>query len=143
MANIILVDDREQSGKHTKESLEAEGHHVEWIQEERVGPCQDILWDALRARIWDILVLDIQLGAEVYGGIWVYNNSVQGGHRDRWKHTIVYTKHSGPNVRIATHPSHEFPIRVFVDTAGIPFENVVQSNVEGRQPLLDRISAIG
>ena len=38
MANIILVDDREQSGKHTKESLEAEGHHVEWIQEERVGP---------------------------------------------------------------------------------------------------------
>lgn len=142
MAKILLVDDRQESGETTRTALASEGHTVLWIQKDRVGPCQDELWEKLNDSTWDVLILDIQLGAEIYGGIWVYNHTVQAGYRERWTHTLVYSKHAGSAIRAATHPSHEFPIRVFVETAGIDFENVIMSNVGERKALLTRIAQL-
>jgi len=80
--------------------------------------------------------------AEMYGGIWVYAKLMAGLYRERWEHTIVYTKHTGGIILDATYGSTEFPIRVFVETARISAQSVITSAKEGLRPLIARIGEL-
>jgi len=142
MAKIILVDDEAASGTNTESVLQDEGHSVEWVREDRLGPCQDALREILNSYHVDFLVLDMQLGKEMYAGIWLYNNLVAWGMRPKWNHTILYSKHAADNILAATYRTSPFPIKVFVHTAQIPLENVIQSMKKKRQPLVDRIDEL-
>ena len=139
MAHILLIDDENSSGNNIAEFLVENDHSVVWVPADRVSTCQDECRALLTEQEFDIVVLDIQLGAEVFAGIWVYCHLIKSELRNRWTHTIVYTKHGASNIQGANSQSMVFPIKVFVNTAGIPNESVLNSKTGGRKPLLDRI----
>lgn len=143
--SVLIIEDVLRAAERIRDRLIGCGHHAEMICEEYVGDFYDSVRNRPFAeRVWDVLVLDVNFHTEHFGGIWLHNKLARN-HRDRWKHTIVYTRYGGTTVAGATDDptTHEaFVMRVFADTAGIPFDCVLSNKVKGDQPLIDKINEL-
>ena len=70
MKSIIVINDHEPSGVDTVKKLSELGHQCVLICFKRSGVVQEELKKVFSEndKVWDILVLDIQLGSDLYGG---------------------------------------------------------------------------
>lgn len=140
MPKILIIDNEEKTGEDTLREVQLVWPESRLVLEQRVDEAVVAVRDFLRAERFDAIVLDIGFTNDLYGGIQLYNRIAAGATlRGRWDHTIIYTKHASPNVADASSESGVFPIRVFVETAGIPVSNIVQSTRGGRGPLIEKI----
>ena len=141
MASVLIVDDNRVFAKNQQKALEDAGHTVTCVTRDYIGQFHTELLRLLAEQYWDVFVLDISLMTERFGGIWLYNKLAGGGHRERWNHTIIYTKLAGTEIASATE-GDQLVLRVFVDTSGIPFDCVMNNQVGGRQSLIDKIAEL-
>lgn len=138
MATILWIEDHcERVQKLTGEFGDA-GHRVTWIDEpsdvERFDKVREHLIDGF----FDFLLLDIAL-EDHFGGIHIYNKLVAGDYRRCWQHTLIWSRYTSPRIREAHYGKHEFPIRIFAETAGISIENILNSTSGGVAKVLQRI----
>lgn len=141
MAKIILLEDRPEEASRKIAFLQSARHSVNWIRRASDDERTTSASEALLASTYDFLVLDIFL-EDKFGGIHIYNRLIHSQLRKRWSHTLIWSMYTGPRVKEATYGEHEFPIRVFVETAGIPYENVFASHSGGAAPILQRIDEL-
>ena len=141
MAAILIIDDRGSLGRNTKEALVKAGHGpVELVCNDYVGEFyDDITQTHFGEKHWDVLVLDINFQTDDFGGVWLYNKLIHGGFHTNWNHTIIYSKYAGDNIA-AADSGEAFDLRIFADTAGIPFDCVLPNTKGGRQLLVDRVN---
>ena len=79
--------------------------------------------------IFDVLVLDVALGVDHFGGIDFHNKLVDGGYRRRWRNVFIWTMHTYSDIANAVYKqsgsnNEQYILRVFCETAGIPYLNV-------------------
>lgn len=140
-ASVLLIEDRREEARKKIAFLEEAGHGVEWVNEPSDPERMDSALKCLRQNRYDFLILDINL-EDQFGGIHIYNKLIAGECRDRWMHTLVWSMYTGQRIKEATYGQFEFPIRIFVDTAGIPALNVFSSMTGGSGPILKRIEEL-
>lgn len=140
---LLVVDDFPKQADHVATACRKQGHHVDVVDEDRLEDATDAVRRLLLEHEYDVLILDMAWTSDLYAGIHLYNRlQHQDIYRDKWEHTIVYTQHTGADIRNASKQSSTFPIRIFVETAGIPFENVLNNKTHGRLPLLERLEEL-
>lgn len=143
MAWIVVVDDEQRKAENIVSELGAAGYNADMVCRQFVGEFYDtIRVDKLPLRVWDAIIVDILFKKDRWGGVWVYNKLGQGGYRNRWKETIVYTKYASSNIGAATE-GESLVLRVFADTVGIPYvpanNSVLPNLAGGREPLTKRL----
>lgn len=141
MSSIIWIEDQTERVTKLISDFLDNGHTVDWIDEPSDVERYDLAREKLREKEYDFLLLDIAL-EDKFGGIHLYNKLVGGQYRSRWKNTIVWSRYTGPRILEAKYGKHEFPIRVFVQTAGIPIQNVLNAVVGGTSTVLNRIAEL-
>ncbi len=139
--NVLLVEDRKDGANLVNNQL-ADKHHVRWVD----APTDAELFKAVAKHLeesqWDVLCLDIRL-QDRYGGIHLHNKLKSSGLGDRWTHTIVLSMYASPaTVSESVWPQDEFPIRIFIETAGIPVENVIYKETSAGK-IAQRIDKLG
>src|SRR5216683_2671519 len=145
MASVLIFNDRQVQAEIQEEAAGAAGHKIQLVVEHNVQAAVQSLQNHLASSVWDVLVLDIDIEhVDPFGGIWIYNRLAAGVGRARWQHTIIFTKWLNQNQKLAhaTFGSHEFVLRVFADTAGIPFDNVLSNKMDTQPALVARIKEL-
>lgn len=143
MSSVLVIDDDQAKGEDIRDSLRKAGFMSELVCEEYLGDFFERLRrNELQAQVWDAIVFDILFRKNRWGGVFLYNKLVGSGLRNRWKETIIYTRYAGDNVAGATE-GEQFILRVFADTAQIPFECVLPNFISGRTNLITKLNDIG
>jgi hypothetical protein len=146
LSSIILIDDSPVTRNNISQALTGAGHTVLAVPEDtKIGFLMSLThqFQETPDNVWDFLVLDIQYGSSLYGGIWLYNDLVAGNYRKNWRHTLIYSRHVADRPEEATS-GEALVLRVFVETARIPYlDYCVNSYKGGRQELLTRIQHLG
>jgi CheY-like chemotaxis protein len=142
-AKILFVDDDEALGKYTKEALEARGHKVDWIREDAWERAAAAI-DAIADKDWDLLILDIKYPTDNWGGLWLYNQLVRKGLRSCWGgREIIYSQYFMGKVDLQkAKDSQMFTLRVFLDTANIPFDRAMSNQTFDRATLVQKIDEV-
>jgi CheY-like chemotaxis protein len=126
MANFLLIEDDNTVAREKQRNLERLGHQVYWAHAPSDAGRFDSARIILQEKDIDALFLDIAL-EERFSGIFLYNR-LAAAYRELWKHTFIWSKYTNSQLREMHHGDYEFPIRVFVDTAQIPDENLFRSS---------------
>ena len=97
--------------------------------------------------IFDVLVLDVALGVDHFGGIDFHNKLVDGGYRRRWRNVFIWTMHTYSDIANAVYKqsgsnNEQYILRVFCETAGIPYLNVWRTGFGGNDALVLRLREI-
>ncbi|HEX3147302.1 MAG TPA: hypothetical protein VHR66_04420 [Gemmataceae bacterium] len=146
MASIIVVDDKPKFLALHKGALEAAGHDVIPAPGSSAGEVYETLKNRLGGKrdTADFLYLDVHLGNDMFGGIHLYNMLVGGGYRYSWSHTLVVSTLACDPINLAawdtTSAREDYLIRVFVETARIPYENVFRALSGGHGAVMKRIA---
>lgn len=123
MATVLLTEDSIALVEMRVNWLERRGHQTTVVKDSDEGRIHDALRGHLRRQVWDVLMLDIQAASMVTGPR-VYNKLIMGHYRNRWKHTLVVSRHLGSQLSNLKWDSFPHGIcRMFIETAGIPEEN--------------------
>lgn len=152
MSSVLVVDDRVDLGEKTVEALRNAGFLAELVAREYSGEFYDAIRlgyfgqeerEALGVEAWDALVMDINWHTDKWGGIWLYNKLAKY-HRECWNHTVIYTKYAGTRLPVANEDEGElFKLRIFVDSAGIPYDCVLDNVSGGRPKLVRKLEELG
>ena len=144
MARILFIDDNRDLGKFTKDRIEESGEHtVDWFGEDA--------WEITAKRIeafpdksWDLLLLDIHYPTDEWGGLWLYNSLVRGGIGKSWeKRVIVYSQYFVENMDWSkVRDSQMLALRIFLDTANIPYDCALPNQDFDRATLLEKIEEV-
>lgn len=149
MRSALLVDDN-GSERETKEKLlRSIGLSVFAPEAERVSDFHDGLVQVFNqgSTVFDLLVLDIVIGVDLFGGIDLYNKLVDGGYRARWRNVFIWTKQTYDDIAKASFrkrdsSNEQYILRVFCETAGIPYGNVQRSDHGGVKNLKEKVTEI-
>ncbi len=147
MANILIIDDDPDVGKYTSKCLRDAGHDVNWIQNEYWEQAEGEVESLIKANpslTWDHLILDIAYNGDHFGGFWLFNSLVRKGLRPKWgAREIIFTSHMHEVSDLSQAVSGPaFNVRIFMDSAGIPFENAMSNNSFDRASLIAKIEAL-
>jgi len=150
MAKVLFIDDVNAVCENVKERLEPY-HEVITIQKRRWDDACDEAGKILgisEDNAFDALVLDLHYDSQHedarqgdFGGIWIYNELVRLGLRARWTDTIIYSRLVPPNWNAAS-TGKELAIRVFLNTADIPYDCAVLNTLMGVDNLIDKIAEL-
>ena len=139
---VLIVDDRQDTGADTRKALEDAGFYAVLVSQQWVGDFYDEIREKhFHDETWDVLVLDVNFHRDACGGIWLYNKLAHGHHLDCCGHTVIYTKYAGADIRGAKDGERLW-LKIFADTAGIPFENILPNTTSKRQNLITRIKEL-
>jgi hypothetical protein len=144
MSRIFIVEDRKDPRDRYKEKLEESGHTVESPEYSTVEEFYDHLRPLCENKdSFDFFVLDIKFGSDVFGGIKLYNLLVGSGCRCAWNHVIICSTHCQDPITASSwhsrHPDESFILKIFVETAQIPYDNCIRAEHKGDADELLRI----
>jgi len=165
MTRILLCDDNESELNYKSSILRSGNISVDEISKQTLKDMHDAARSALDApqsAPYDAVIFDVAIGAaDFYGGLQLHNKLVAGGYRNKWRHTILWTKHVFSDAANAVYvrdfsrglDSSEmekhlgrltsFVIRMFAETAQIPYANLLRTGGYGsRNAELDRIREV-
>ena len=142
MARILFIDDDQDVGKFTKESIE-KFHQVDWIRADYWQTAESLIVQ-IKEPVWDLLLLDLAYPTDIWGGIWLFNSLARKGFRDRWsRREIVYSKHFAQNSELQrANDGFMFGLRVFLDSANIPLDCALPNQSFDRVTLLEKIEEV-
>ncbi|MCX6913667.1 MAG: hypothetical protein NT167_11565 [Verrucomicrobia bacterium] len=150
MAKVLFIDDNNAVCENVKDKLKT-FHEVITIQKLRWDDACDEAGEILEIsedNAFDVLVLDIRYPTMRddpqqgdLGGIWLYNKLVKRGLRAKWKYTIIYTGFV-PLDWTVTSTGIELAIRVFLNTADIPYGSAVRKEAMDVDDLIAKIAEV-
>jgi CheY-like chemotaxis protein len=148
MARILFVDDKRGMCDNVKEKLTDLGHHVETIARTIWSDACKEAQNKMNESYWDVLVLDMHYDSQRdiarpgdFGGIWLHNDLVKLGLRAKWRHTIVYSRYLPPDWGKKSEGA-TLAVRVFLDTAGIPYDCALTNDAFSPDKLSERIASL-